>query len=144
MMNAIVKRLNNRKGFTLIELIVVIAVLGILAAVALPRIGNVVGDANASANEAQLRTLNEALERYMAESGNEDLTTDFYDAISNEKVNATDATEVIDALINGISTAVDGEVKYGPYLQSMEKTDDVYKLPDGSSIKIEGLVFKKD
>ncbi len=41
--------MNNQKGFTLIELVVVIVILGILAAVAVPRFVNMQGDARAAA-----------------------------------------------------------------------------------------------
>lgn len=43
------KMLKNKKGFTLVELIVVIAILGILAAVLVPSISNYVNRANENA-----------------------------------------------------------------------------------------------
>lgn len=46
---------NNRKsGFTLVELVIVIVVLGILAAVAIPRYFDLTGDANAAACKGAL------------------------------------------------------------------------------------------
>ena len=40
--------MNQQKGFTLIELVVVIVILGILGAIALPRFTNIAGDARGS------------------------------------------------------------------------------------------------
>ena len=39
---------NNKKGFTIVELVIVIAVIAILAAVLIPTFGNVIDKANAS------------------------------------------------------------------------------------------------
>lgn len=47
----------SKKGFTLIELVVVIAIMGILAAILIPVISGFITRANKAANEANARNL---------------------------------------------------------------------------------------
>lgn len=51
----------DRKGFTLIELILVIVVLGIIAAVAIPRMGDFAESSRQSATLSELQTLKRAI-----------------------------------------------------------------------------------
>ena len=48
-------RKNNRKGFTIVELVIVIAVIGILAGVMIPTISGVVTNAKTASNETAAR-----------------------------------------------------------------------------------------
>lgn len=57
----------NQKGFTLIELIVVIAILGILAAIAIPRLAGFTDRANSSAVVAEAKTILTAYSTLVAE-----------------------------------------------------------------------------
>ena len=62
-----IKRL--KKAFTITELVIVIAVIAILAAVLIPTFSNVIENANQS---AALQTCNNALRNYLAEVGTEE------------------------------------------------------------------------
>ena len=68
-------RKGNEKGFTLIELMIVIAIIGILAAIAIPNFMNYQCNANQREGQAQLSNLRTALETYYAE--NNTYTDDF-------------------------------------------------------------------
>jgi len=59
----------NKKGFTLIELMIVVVIIGILAAIAIPRMQNVTGGARQSSCRANMRTILTQAQIYMAEEG---------------------------------------------------------------------------
>ena len=59
----------NRKGFTLIEMLIVVVIIGILAAALIPRLTSVKDKANDSARKANLQQLTTAMSTYNLDNG---------------------------------------------------------------------------
>ncbi|MEE2912468.1 MAG: prepilin-type N-terminal cleavage/methylation domain-containing protein [Planctomycetota bacterium] len=60
-----------KRAFTLIEILIVVVILGILAAVVVPQFTNAADDANDAAVRSQLQTLRGQIELYRAQQGSD-------------------------------------------------------------------------
>jgi general secretion pathway protein G len=63
------KRHSQRHGFTLVELVVVVLVLGIIASVAAPKMFDTAGDARTNSTVQSLAVLRDGVELYKAKNG---------------------------------------------------------------------------
>ena len=96
--------MKNQKGFTLIELIMVTIILGILAAVAIPRYASTVDKAEAAAEDAVISSIKAGLETYAVEqlmdNGRRSWPDNPFDGLDTKPA-GYDATDVDDADTDG-------------------------------------------
>jgi type IV pilus assembly protein PilA len=101
------KMLKSKKGFSLIELLIVVAILAILAAISINLFGGVLNRQKDKSDLAAASYLQKALQTYIAETDDDDLSD----------IGGSDATTVAEKLSKGVE--IKG-IKYGPYLNSKE------------------------
>jgi len=82
----------KKRGFTLIELMVVIAIIGLLAAIALPKFGDVSSQAKVANVQGNLATNRTAISMYYAKSDVYPALVDAEDALSGVTTTDGDGT----------------------------------------------------
>jgi len=102
----------NEKGFTLVELMVVVAIIGVLVAIAIPVYGGIQQTARDNACQANVRTLQGAVSMFEAESGNPPIM---------------------------IEHLWDGHDGFGPYIEEEPEcpNEGTYDFEEGSERKVE-------
>ena len=91
--------LKNKKGVTLVELLAVVVILGIIAAIAVPTIGGLIARQRANAAEATYTNIVSAARLYAVSEGEnsftlDDLLTSDYISISDYSVPAGTAANI--------------------------------------------------
>jgi general secretion pathway protein G len=102
-----IRSARSRKGFTLVEILIVVIILGILAAIVIPQFTNASTDARQSNMASQDQTIKSQISLYSLQHN------DTYPTLANLW---TDLTSISD--VNGNIPPATGATPLGPYLQS--------------------------
>jgi prepilin-type N-terminal cleavage/methylation domain-containing protein len=108
------KNTNKKNGFTLIELIIVMVILGIMAAVAVPRYLDSISNAEQSAEDAVISAIRSGLKQAANDSlytnGRATWPTNPFDALSEKPSGYS--TNDTDAAVDGEWTFSDGRITH--------------------------------
>lgn len=116
------KMVKNNKGFTLIELVIVIAILGVLAAVAITMFPKLSSSSRSGADKTRATQIKSAISTYIAESGDSSLKGLNGGVSGTAIASGTLTSDQVDTIIVSLQTAVElvsGGTKYGPYLENV-------------------------
>lgn len=114
--------LKKEKGFTLVELLAVIVILGILAAIAIPSIGSIIAKSNYDAAKADVVQVLNAANLYISNSG-----------VTSGTINSSDTTNVLDEYLDDATpdtlseytvTITDGKATINATSTKKSKTED--------------------
>lgn len=124
------KMLKNQKGFSLVELLIVIAIMGVLAAVAFSMFAGVLGNSKRRADERTADQIAKAITAYMVDTGDTDLS----------EIIEGDGSDGVESVIEGLQKEIwldstgaaategdEGAKKYGPYLTPKDGSDPSYE-----------------
>jgi len=103
---------NKKNGFTLIELIIVMVILGIMAAVAVPRYLDSISNAEEAAEDAVISAIRSGLKHYannkLYENGRESWPENPFDVLAEKPVGYS-PQDCWNGVVDGSQADVDGE-----------------------------------
>ena len=101
---------NHKSGFTLVEILIVVIILGILAAIVIPQFTNASTDARKASLVSQLQTLRSQIQLFKLQHN--DVLPDLVANQWSQLLSKTNLAGTVDNTATGI---------YGPYLESTPK-----------------------
>jgi general secretion pathway protein G len=123
-----------RKAFTLVEILIVVVILGILAAIVVPQFTNATQDAQAGNIQTQLDTLNNQIELFRARTNN------YPGTATPGTLVGTDWSDMINGgyLKSAPKNPYNGMTAVGQFPGSNPATDGWHWGPDANNIYILG------
>ena len=114
-----IRRPRLQDGFTLVELLIVVVILGVLAAIAIPQFSASTDDSKAAALDATLSNLRTAIELYYQQHGSYPSAVaagGSFGAVDTEAAFVSQLVKFTSAA-GAASDTKDTTYKYGPYLK---------------------------
>lgn len=135
-------RTRTQKGFTLVEILIVVVILGILAAIVIPQFSEASTEAKISSSLSSLQTLRSQISLYKIQHNDNPPKSGVFEAAMTKcsNANAAAVTDYADRSTENKTTH-----PYGPYLQSVPKNpwnnSDTVAAADGAKV---GWVYDED